>query len=313
MLNWVRGKVSKKKKRFREGNFDLDLSYITDRIIAMGFPAQGVESLYRNSLAQVHQFLEERHGGNYKIYNLCREESRQYDKSLFDGRVEVFPFDDHNPPVFEMMRQFCVSTAAWLDGDPGHVIAVHCKAGKGRTGVMICALLMHINACPNCRSALTFYGQHRTQNDKGVTIPSQRRFVGYYELFLRSGLPRDAPFEAAPCRVRSVLFSHIPAPYFSPHLEVEVRLIDDSLIVHCEPGRADGERRSVEFDVQAVVRDLHGDFRIALMKEKKVVCYMWFNSHWIEEREVLTRAEIDKAAKGKKFGDSFTAVVETVH
>lgn len=53
--------VSKKKLRFQSHGFDLDLSYITDRVIAMGFPSSGVESLYRNSLDDVVAFLNNRH------------------------------------------------------------------------------------------------------------------------------------------------------------------------------------------------------------------------------------------------------------
>jgi phosphatidylinositol-3,4,5-trisphosphate 3-phosphatase/dual-specificity protein phosphatase PTEN len=55
--NLIKRLVSKKKKRFQNEFFDLDLSYITKRVIAMGFPCAGCESAYRNSLKDVLNFL----------------------------------------------------------------------------------------------------------------------------------------------------------------------------------------------------------------------------------------------------------------
>ena len=59
--------VSKKKKRFRDETLDLDLSYITKRIIAMGIPAVGYESIYRNNLKDVVNFVTMYHPKNAKV------------------------------------------------------------------------------------------------------------------------------------------------------------------------------------------------------------------------------------------------------
>ncbi len=108
----IRTAVSQNKKRFEGDGFNLDLAYITPRIIAMGFPSEGMEGVYRNSLPDVYRFLETYHSDSYKVYNLCSE--RTYNPAKFDGRVEFFPFDDHNPPPFEIMRPFCINAQALI-------------------------------------------------------------------------------------------------------------------------------------------------------------------------------------------------------
>jgi phosphatidylinositol-3,4,5-trisphosphate 3-phosphatase/dual-specificity protein phosphatase PTEN len=75
--------VSKNKRRFLDAEYDLDLFYVTPRIIAMGFPSDSVEGLYRNAIAHVQAFFQARHAGRFKIYNLCSE--REYDPEKFGG------------------------------------------------------------------------------------------------------------------------------------------------------------------------------------------------------------------------------------
>lgn len=69
------GLVSKSKNRFQEigpsgTKYDLDLSYITQSVIAMGFPADGTEGVYRNNHTDVKNFLEDYHRRRYKLFNL---------------------------------------------------------------------------------------------------------------------------------------------------------------------------------------------------------------------------------------------------
>jgi phosphatidylinositol-3,4,5-trisphosphate 3-phosphatase/dual-specificity protein phosphatase PTEN len=126
LLNSLRTLVSKKKKRFEEDGYNLDLTYITDNIVAMGFPSSGTEALYRNSMSDTIEFFKERHGmGHFKVYNLCSE--RSYDHEKFGSFVEVFPFDDHNPPPLMLMRPFCNNVQQWLTTDSKNVAVIHCK------------------------------------------------------------------------------------------------------------------------------------------------------------------------------------------
>eukprot|EP00727_Mastigamoeba_balamuthi_P002341 m51a1_g12103 putative lim-type zinc finger-containing protein (540) ;mRNA; r:257-3202 len=174
----MRKLVSKKKRRFEWGGFDLDLSYITDRIIAMGFPSESIEGLYRNKMTDVVKFLDALHKDHYKVYNLCTE--RKYDHSKFYGRVAEYAFDDHDAPTLELVGRFCADVGSWLDAHAENVAVVHCKAGKGRTGTMIACFMLWSRVSRTASEAMRVYGQKRTTNGKGVTIPSQQRFVRYF-------------------------------------------------------------------------------------------------------------------------------------
>jgi hypothetical protein len=179
----IRKLVSGNKRRFKEDGYDLDLAYITARLIGMAYPSEGSEALYRNPISEVRRLLDARHGtGNYKVFNLCSE--RCYDAAHFGGRVERFPFDDHAPPPLQLLLDACTAIHAWLQADAAHIAAVHCKAGKGRTGVVTAAYLLYSGQCACAADALRLFNERRTTNGKGVTIPSQIRYVQYFERIL---------------------------------------------------------------------------------------------------------------------------------
>ena len=46
---------------------DLDLTYITPQIIAMGFPSEGLEAKYRNPMPDVQRFLAKRQKSDHSL------------------------------------------------------------------------------------------------------------------------------------------------------------------------------------------------------------------------------------------------------
>jgi phosphatidylinositol-3,4,5-trisphosphate 3-phosphatase/dual-specificity protein phosphatase PTEN len=59
-----------------------------------------------------------------------------------------------------------VDVVLYLIKNPQAVAAVHCKAGKGRTGVMICCYLIFSGLCKDSDEAMEHYSLKRTLNKK---------------------------------------------------------------------------------------------------------------------------------------------------
>lgn len=58
-MNILRQIVSGKKNRMKEAGYNLDLTYVCPRIIAMSFPAEGFEVTYRNNINDVYKLIHQ--------------------------------------------------------------------------------------------------------------------------------------------------------------------------------------------------------------------------------------------------------------
>ena len=85
---------------------------------------------------------------------------------------------DHHPPRLKQMFEFCQDADAWLSQSPLHVIAVHCKAGKGRTGTMICAYLM-FKCGWGVEEVMDYYASKRwkTKGSQRILWQKNKKFV----------------------------------------------------------------------------------------------------------------------------------------
>lgn len=61
-----------------EDGHELDLTYITERIIAVSFPAGGCEESYLRHLQEVTRMLKSKHGDNYLVSDVGRCDDRTW-------------------------------------------------------------------------------------------------------------------------------------------------------------------------------------------------------------------------------------------
>lgn len=130
-----------------------------------------------------------------------------YALNLFQNQA-YYPFDDHEAPPLNMIFPLCEDIDDWFKQNPQNVAAIHCKAGKARTGAIICCYLIYSNFVFSSEKAVKYFGIMRTYNGKGVTIPSQIRYVQFFEEIIK----RKILYPVYPPRIRlkNIKFNNVP-------------------------------------------------------------------------------------------------------
>ncbi|XP_049645655.1 cyclin-G-associated kinase isoform X3 [Suncus etruscus] len=183
---------------------DLDLSYITSRIAVMSFPAEGMESAIKNHIEDVRLFLDSKHAGHYKVFNLS---SRTYRPTKFHNRVSECGWAARRAPHLHSLYSICKEMHVWLRQDPKNICVVHCVDGRAASAVAVCSFLCFCRLFSTAEAAVYMFSMKRCP--PGIW-PSHKRYIEYM-----CDMVAEEPItpHRKPLLVRAVVMT--PVPLFS--------------------------------------------------------------------------------------------------
>ena len=307
IFNPFKSLFSSNKNRFQWEGFNLDLSYITDRIIAMAFPFE--TSFFGNSQTEIIEFFKKRHENKVLVINLCSESSYPFD--TFSNQAS-FPTDDHEAALLSLIIDFCQTVSSFLALDEANVVAVHCRAGKGRTGMFISSYLLYSNFATKAEDSMRYFALMRTNNGDGVSHPSQRRFVKYVEVLLyKNNLVTYKPIKR---KIIGFNLNSVPSfglfggctPYF--------KLTNDKLTYSYKDDNDLTNYKEGSINLSGFSLEVSGDFKVIFYHKspvfKEKMFKFWLNTAFIPSNGTisLTKKELDwarKDASNTYFTDDF--------
>ncbi|XP_071660783.1 tensin-3 isoform X5 [Patagioenas fasciata] len=201
-----KGSRSAEFDHIMEEGYELDLTYITERIIAVSFPASCSEETYLRNLQDVTRMLKSKHGDNYLVLNLSE---KRYDLAKLNPKIMDVGWPDLHAPPLDKVCTICKAMESWLNNDPQHVVVIHCRGGKGRIGVVISSYMHFTNVSASADQALDRFAMKKFFDDKVSALmqPSQRRYVQ----FLSGLLSGSVKMNAAPLFLHYVILHGIPS------------------------------------------------------------------------------------------------------
>uniref|UniRef100_A0A8C1SFF7 Tensin 1b n=1 Tax=Cyprinus carpio TaxID=7962 RepID=A0A8C1SFF7_CYPCA len=165
-------------QKLEESN-EVDLVYITERIIALSFTGATEEHRYSVHLREVTSMLRSKHQQHYLLLNLSEW---RHDITKQNPKVLDFGWPDHHAPALEKICSICKAIDTWLNADPHNVVVLHNKGNWGRTGVVVGAYMHYSSLSASADQALDRFAMKHFYEDKAMPMgqPSQRRYVHYF-------------------------------------------------------------------------------------------------------------------------------------
>uniref|UniRef100_A0A672QAP1 Tensin 2a n=1 Tax=Sinocyclocheilus grahami TaxID=75366 RepID=A0A672QAP1_SINGR len=197
--------VDRVMDRVMERHYDFDLTYITERIISVFFPPLLEEQRYRLNLREVAAMLKSKHQDKFLLFNLSE---RRHDITRLNPKVHDFGWPDMHAPPLDKICAMCKAMENWLNSDPQHVVVLHCKGNKGKTGVIIAAYMHYSKISAGADQALSTLAMRKFCEDKvsSTLQPSQNRYIYYFGGLLSGAIKMNS----SPLFLHQVLIPTIP-------------------------------------------------------------------------------------------------------
>ena len=312
--------INSNNRRFIDRKYNLDLSYITPRIIAMGFPTTFPKSLLKNSVTDVADFLNERHGNSYLLIDLSE---KKYDASLFKGMVEDYQMINNKSPDLLKIFEICEKIYDYLNRDIFNIIALKCKEGKGYVGVIICCFFLYIKKFKKLEDAFHYYSYKRLyKGEAGISQPSHKRYVNYFFNILTNKI--HFPFRI---KITSIVLENMYEIYNNGDYKVEYwdyrNKKYQEIIIGPDDYEYDFEEKSVNLKMEKFfTEELYGDVDIKISYNEilfvkklgkisfntafieKYVDEVDFESNQIDEDNILI--DPDSFLKKQKFPENYS-------
>ncbi|XP_049919830.1 tensin-2 isoform X2 [Epinephelus moara] len=197
--------VDRVMERVMERHYDFDLTYITERIISVFFPPKLEEQRYRLNLKEVAAMLKSKHQDKFLLLNLSE---RRHDITRLNTKVHDFGWPDLHAPPLDKICAICKAMETWLTSDPQHVVVLHCKGNKGKTGVIIAAYMHYSKISAGADQALSTLAMRKFCEDKVSSSlqPSQNRYIYYFGGLLSGAIKMNS----SPLFLHQVLIPSLP-------------------------------------------------------------------------------------------------------
>ncbi|XP_074640546.1 cyclin-G-associated kinase-like isoform X2 [Tubulanus polymorphus] len=162
---------------------DLDISYITSRLLVMSFPAEGIETAFRNHIDDVRSFLDSRHPNAYAVYNLT---TRSYRPVKFQNRVSECGWPGKKAPTLQNLFAICKNMHLWLRQNPKNICVIHCLDGKASSATVVAALCAFCHLFDNASPTMHLFTARRCNP---YITPSQKRYINYVCDMMQDDVP----------------------------------------------------------------------------------------------------------------------------